>query len=242
MRFIHIATLLCASTTGFVQGRAIPDVTHPCDYEQVQREQDDYHPGNNHPCDYDQVQRKQDDYHPGDNHPCDYDQCSNKKGCKRDEVYMDDLKDGDWTAEQFLYTTGLSGCTVMAVYDKNNYVMAHIPPGRMDDDGQLTATSLEVIEEFKGRMTTAYQGRSWQNPRAYLLTYATMGQQQRQSLQSWFTSLRNPNINSRQEEVYVRQGGLGDGTNPDAIVVPYGTGNLLIDRRGETWPPRITLS
>lgn len=136
---------------------------------------------------------------------------------------MDDYKTEAWTGGDDLVTKGLSRCTALALWDKDHFFLAHIPPGRLQN-GQIVSTSLDLISEYTNRLTTTWNSRAWSKPRGLLLASAYMGSEEKQALEHWFSGkLINVDIKHYTEDDY-----------------EDGYGVLRISREGNVWPPAIT--
>lgn len=141
----------------------------------------------------------------------------------RVEIGMDSIGSGKWASGDLLETPGLSACTVMAVYDKTNWAMAHIPPARGTNQG-LAKTGMEVINEYKEKMTTRSGVASMKEPRGYLLTSTLLGDEERDALRAWFRA----NGVSLTEKTY----------SPGNA----GSGNFAISRETKSWPPLVSFA
>ncbi|KAL1860687.1 hypothetical protein Daus18300_009030 [Diaporthe australafricana] len=157
--------------------------------------------------------------------------CTEKRLDARDaEVGMDSIGEGEWGPGELIETPGLSFCSVMAVYDQNKWVMAHIPPGRMstkqgETKPSLVATGEDVIREYTAKMTTKFNSAQMTGARGYLLMSEAMGADEQQLMRQWFQSVHiTPEV-----KVYNYQ--------RDTV---KGSGNFVIARNEAAWPPSIS--
>lgn len=67
------------------------------------------------------------------------------------KVGMDAIGWGNWEPTDYLLTVGLGGCTTMAVYNQDGFVMSHIPPSR---EGSKNLD--QMIDEYIERMEEKY--------------------------------------------------------------------------------------
>lgn len=159
--------------------------------------------------------------------------CPKGAKCKRDVeprivVGMDSIASGQWSAGQLLETGGLSACSVMAVYDQNSFVMAHIPPARASGNPPtLVDTSIQVINEYTGKMTTKFNAARMVGARGVLLVSNLMGHAEQNAMRQWFASVG--------VQVSVQT------YNPNDAI--QGSGNLVISREtGTGWPPSVSFA
>lgn len=143
----------------------------------------------------------------------------------RASVPFDTIRSGTWTPGKVIETAGLSVCSVMAVYDQNKWVMAHIPPSRASG-GVLTVTGQDVIDEYKAGMTTKYNAAGMTGAQGYLLVSNLLDVSEQNSMQQWF----NQNGINVIVQLYT----------PDQAFV--GSGNFVISREAVAWPPIVTLT
>lgn len=147
----------------------------------------------------------------------------------RTKVPFDKIKSAAWKPGNIIETSGLSACSVMAVYDQNHWAMAHVPPARADpkNPAVLIATAQDVIDEYKAAMTAAMKAAHMVGAQAkgYLLVSNMMGQEERQSMQQWY-----------------HQAGVVQLTvhGYDAEQTIPGSGNLAISRETHAWPPSVS--
>lgn len=137
-------------------------------------------------------------------------------------IDVDSMVWGLWKAGEDLNSPGLSMCSVMAVYDKSKFAMAHIPPAR-GANGQLFATGTEVIHESKEKMTANSGVASKERPRGYLLM-STYLYDKRELMRQWF---RDNNV-QLVERIY----------DPKDIVP--GSGNFVLSSEYNAWPPSVS--
>jgi hypothetical protein len=88
------------------------------------------------------------------------------KGCKRDQT-QDISKRGPSVPMD-----GLGACSFVVVFDKEYVAGSHIPPARMDANGKLTATGVEVIDDHINRLSLKLP--LIKGPRACLILTATI--------------------------------------------------------------------
>lgn len=138
-------------------------------------------------------------------------------------IDMDSIGAGPWKDGQNIETSGLSACSVMAVYDKTKFAMAHIPPARAAN-GELSMTGTEVINEYKAKLTTRSSVSSMKQPKGYLLMSSLLDEDKRELMRQWF---RDNNVQFK-ENIY----------SPDNA----GSGNLVISRETKSWPPLVSFA
>ncbi|KAI1176160.1 hypothetical protein F4777DRAFT_280087 [Nemania sp. FL0916] len=141
----------------------------------------------------------------------------------RADVPMNAIGSGSWKKGDVLETHGLSVCTVIALWDKNHWIMAHIPPAREGSNGALAATGQDLVDEYKGKFTDRYNGQDWDGPVGYLLVSKYLDGDLKNNLADWF---RERNINPTVETY-----------GPEDVMA--GSGNLVISREGQDYPPVV---
>ncbi|KAI0543871.1 hypothetical protein F4679DRAFT_567002 [Xylaria curta] len=142
----------------------------------------------------------------------------------RNDIPMNAIGDGKWAKGDNLQTSGLSVCTALAVWDKNNWIMVHIPPAREGDNGGLVATSEDLIREYLAKMDTRWNEKNWENPAGFLLMSTYLAQNLRDDIERWYD---NKGI-SKTIQIY----------SPEGVIA--GSGNLVISRQGQDYPPTIS--
>ncbi|KAI1348127.1 hypothetical protein F5Y01DRAFT_307051 [Xylaria sp. FL0043] len=141
----------------------------------------------------------------------------------RADIPMNAIGWGSWKGGDVIETHGLSVCTAVVVYDKNHWIMAHIPPAREGDDGGLAATGEDLINEYLGKFTDLYAGYEWSEPEGYILMSSYLAEDLQQKLADWFDNREIPAT----KQLYT----------PDEVVA--GSGNLAISREAADYPPMI---
>lgn len=145
---------------------------------------------------------------------------------KDTEVHMDALSAGPWKSGDMVYTQGLSACTVMAIWDHDHFIMCHIPPARVSGPSHtLSFMSLDIIAQYKDRMTSRFKSAIMKNPQGYLLVNSMMGAEEKQALHQWFTqdAKITPTIKEYTKNDYQQ-----------------GKGQFNVSRKHNAWPPKIT--
>ncbi|KAI1361871.1 hypothetical protein F5Y08DRAFT_355767 [Xylaria arbuscula] len=141
----------------------------------------------------------------------------------RADIPMNAIGSGSWKGGDVLESHGLSVCTVMALWDKDHWIMAHIPPAREDGNGGLAATGQDLVDEYKGKFDDRYEEQSWDEPVGYLLVSEYLADDLKTNLEDWFKDRDiTPTV-----ETYT----------PDDVM--DGSGNLVISREGADYPPQV---
>ncbi|KAI0514358.1 hypothetical protein F5B22DRAFT_611263 [Xylaria bambusicola] len=141
----------------------------------------------------------------------------------RVDIPMNAIGSGSWKGGDVLESHGLSVCTVMALWDKNHWIMAHIPPAREGNDGGLAATGQDLVDEYKSKFDDRYSDEDWDEPVGYLLVSKYLDGDLKTNLEDWFKD--------RDIEPTVETYGPED--------VMSGSGNLVISREGQDYPPAV---
>lgn len=143
---------------------------------------------------------------------------------KRDVVPMNGIGHGEWKAGETIETHGLSVCTVIAVWDEEHWIMAHIPPAREGNNGELAATNEELINEYLAKADDRWNNYTWDRPLGLSLVSIFIDPDLREKLSQWFKAkgiLTN-------EQTY----------SPNDLI--QGSGNLVLSREGADYPPNIS--
>ncbi|KAK5630865.1 hypothetical protein RRF57_006580 [Xylaria bambusicola] len=143
----------------------------------------------------------------------------------RFDIPMNAIGSGEWKGGDVLESHGLSVCTVMALWDKDHWitVVAHIPPAREGDNGGLAATGQDVVDEYKRKFAERYDDVAWDGPVGYLLVSEYLDGDLKTSLEDWFMDRDiTPTV-----ETY----------SPSDVMA--GSGNLVISREGQDYPPAV---
>ncbi|KAI1734080.1 hypothetical protein F4680DRAFT_454265 [Xylaria scruposa] len=142
----------------------------------------------------------------------------------RAEIPMNAIGSGKWDKGDNLETAGLSVCTVLAVWDKENWIMVHIPPAREGNDGKPVKTSEDLINEYLKKMDDRWKEKNWDNPAGYLLMSTWLDQKLRDDVEKWYDERGIAKI----IKTY----------SPGDVIV--GSGNLEISRQAQDYPPKIS--
>ncbi|TRX92082.1 hypothetical protein FHL15_006949 [Xylaria flabelliformis] len=142
----------------------------------------------------------------------------------RADIPMNAIGSGKWDKGDVLETHGLSVCTVLAVWDKNNWIMVHIPPAREGNAGELDATSEDLIKEYLGKMESRWNEKKWDNAEGFLLMSTYLAKNLQDDLERWYD---NKGIR-KTIQLY----------SPNGVIA--GSGNLAISREAQDYPPTIS--
>ncbi|RWA06874.1 hypothetical protein EKO27_g8239 [Xylaria grammica] len=141
----------------------------------------------------------------------------------RADIPMNAIGSGSWRGGDVLETHGLSVCTVMALWDRDHWIMVHIPPAREGNNGNLAATGQDLVDEYKGKFADRYNAESWNEPVGYLLVSEYLDGDLKTNLEDWF---KDRNIDPTVETY-----------SPSDVM--DGSGNLVISREGQDYPPAV---
>ncbi|KAI1263451.1 hypothetical protein F5Y18DRAFT_438136 [Xylariaceae sp. FL1019] len=142
------------------------------------------------------------------------------------EVPMNAMAQGQWSAgtSGILETGGLSACTVILVYDQNNFIMAHVPPAREGKYGQLAADNQDLINEYTTKIGNAFKDYTWDQPQGYILMSTMLNTDLQHQLTTWMDGLGVWRLSS----VY------------SPWQVWKHSGNFVASREARPYPPIIT--
>ncbi|KAI0424626.1 hypothetical protein F5Y09DRAFT_347529 [Xylaria sp. FL1042] len=141
----------------------------------------------------------------------------------RADIPMNAIGSGEWKGGDVIETHGLSVCTAVAVWDNNHWIMAHIPPAREGNDGELAATGEDLINEYLGKMEERYNEVDWDNAEGYILMSSYLDEDLQKKLADWYDDKGIPAT----KQLYT----------PDEVIA--GSGNLAISREAGNYPPNI---
>ncbi|KAF2962654.1 hypothetical protein GQX73_g10917 [Xylaria multiplex] len=139
------------------------------------------------------------------------------------DIPMDAIGSGSWRRGNVLESHGLSVCTVMALWDRSHWIMAHIPPARRGINGELAAMGQDIVDEYKGKFTKRYNEEDWNEPVGYLLVSEYLDGGLKDDLEDWF---KDRGILPK-----VQTYTLND--------VWVGSGTIFISRKGRGYPPAV---